>query len=90
MSIAVPDAELIEQARLLVDCAEYDGAWSTYREFRESLDEADHDVKTLQLLDEAERAAEASFRTGAVGFESQMRTLLFVARRLVRSVEAKP
>lgn len=79
MSIAVPDAKLIEQARLQMDCGEYEGAWSTYCEFRESLDEADHGVETLGVLDEAERAAEASFRTGAVGFESQMRTLLFVA-----------
>lgn len=90
MSIAVPDAELIEQANLQVDYAEYDGAWSTYRGFRESLDEADHDAKTLRVLDEAERAAEASFRAGSVGFESQMRTLLFVARRLVRRTEAQP
>lgn len=90
MSIAVPDAKLIEEAELQVNEAEYAGAWSTYREFRESVDDADHDERTLRVLDEAERAAEASFRTGAVGFESRMRTLLFVARRLAEAAEAQP
>lgn len=71
MSIAVPDAKLIEEAELQVN-------------------EADHDARTLRMLDEAERAAETSFRAGTVGFESQMRTLLFVAQRLVKSTEAQP
>lgn len=69
MSIAVSGAKLIEEAELQVNHAEYDGAWSTYREFRESVGEADHDARTLRMLDEAERAAETSFRAGAVGFE---------------------
>lgn len=37
------------------------------------------------MLEEAEQAADMSFRTGAVGFESEMRTLLFVAGRLVET-----
>lgn len=90
MSITVSGAKLIEEAELQVNHAEYDGAWSTYHEFRESVNDADHDARTLRVLDEAERAAETSFRAGAVGFESQMRTLLFAARRLVESAEAQP
>lgn len=90
MSIAVSGAKLIEEAELQVNHAEYDGAWSTYREFRESVNDADHDARTLRVLDEAERAANASFRAGTVGFESQMRTLLFAARRLVEAAEAQP
>lgn len=74
---------MIEQARLQAESGAYDEAWSTYREFRDSLDGTDYDAKTLELLDEAERAAESSLRRGAVGFESDIETLLFLAQRLV-------
>lgn len=40
------------------------------------------------MLEEAERAARESFRVGMAGFESDMRTLLYVASRLSVSVSA--
>lgn len=89
MSIGIQGATLIEQANQQVDCGEYNGAWSTYCEFRESLDEDEYEAGALQMLVDAERAADMSFRTGAVGFESEMRTLLFVAGRLVERVETE-
>lgn len=90
MSIGIQGATLIEQANQQVDCGEYDDAWSTYCEFRDSLNEDDYEAGALRMLEDAERAADMSFRTGAVGFESQMRTLLFVAGRLVERVETEP
>lgn len=90
MSIGVQGATSIEEARHQVDHGEYDGAWSTYLEFRDELDEDAHDDRRLRMLEEAERAAESSLRTGTVGFESEMRTLLFVARRLVEDAETEP
>lgn len=90
MSIGVRGATSIEEARHQVDHGEYDGAWSTYLEFRDKLDEDAHDDRRLRMLVEAERAAESSLQTGTVGFESEMRTLLFVARRLVEDAETEP
>ena len=85
MSIGIQGSTLIEQAIQQVDCGEYNGAWSTYCDFRESLDENEYETGSLRMLEEAEQAADMSFRTGAVGFESEMRTLLFVAGRLVET-----
>ncbi len=82
MSVKAPQAMLVEQAAQQTDRADYDTAWGTYREFRKSLDDDECDAETLRVLNEAERAAEESFRTGRVGFESDMNTLLYVARRV--------
>lgn len=90
MSVSTREATLIKQAKHQVEYGEYDGAWATYRDFRASLDEEDCDARTLQVLDEAERAANASFRTGAVGFESEMHTLLFLAQRVIADSETGP
>lgn len=90
MSVSTRTAMLVEEVVQQVDRGEYADAWATYREFRESLNEEEYDARTLQVLDEAERAAETSFRTGAVDFESEMHTLKFVVRRMVRDSETGP
>jgi hypothetical protein len=88
MSAIVPDDALIEEANRQVEDGDYEGAWETYGEFRSSIDESEYDTGTLLVLEEAERAARESFRIGMAGFESDMRTLLYVAGRLSVSVSA--
>lgn len=83
MSIGVPQTTLLDQIKHQIDSGEYRGALSTYRDFRDSVPDCEHDPGRLRMVDDAETAARDSFRTGAVGFESQMNTLVFVARRLI-------
>lgn len=87
MSIRIQHTTSLEQVTDQIDAGEYHGALSTYREFREALVERRYDPDRLRTLDDAERAARDSFRSGAVGFESQLNTLAFVARRLVGETE---
>lgn len=87
MTVSMRNATLIEQAKHQADHGEYNGAWSTYRDLRESLNEDHYDAERIATLDETERAAETSFRAGRVGFESELYTLLFIAQRLVGDAE---
>lgn len=82
MSVTAPHEELIERAKRRTEEGDYEEAWDDYREFRTSLDTDATDTGTLLVLDEAERAARESFRTGTAGFESDMQTLLYVAARV--------
>lgn len=90
MSVKAPEAMLVEQATHQTDRADYDNAWETYREFRESLDDGECTAGTLRVLNEAERTAEESFRAGRVGFESDMNTLLYIARRAMVEAGSTP
>lgn len=87
MNIGVQHTVTLEQVMRQIDAGEYRGALSTYREFREALVERRYEPDRIRTLDDAERAARDSFRSGTVSFESELYTLVFVARRLVREAE---
>lgn len=90
MNAETPETTFVDRAVRQTDPGNYDHAWDAYHEFRESLDDREYATGTIQTLNQAERTAEESFRAGRVGFESDMNTLLYIARRVVVGSETTP